>query len=308
MVPKRIDIVTNLTTSKQCPLNCSYCVMDYDKNMELDVISLKSNKLIDRIADLVNYLIQDGYTIDMSQTNGEPLLNYSKIEHIIHRLNNTSGLTYDVLSSFAFDEKNNYSSVIKHAKKYIDLFTSHDIEYTFRWSVHIEYFKDVKHIIEHYAMLKDVLGPVIQPIVMLNRPSDVVKYKALKYVEPKTIYHLVLTSEGTVTLLDKLTESQLSLLRSSDDYVRGRHIIDRLLNDDFSFTGTPCHLPLLLNIVEDGTAFSCPNAYHNFYDDDVNVIGNILTLTNKQIINLFTPIKSCPYKQCNVCASDVSLL
>lgn len=276
--------------------------------MELDVISLKSNKLIDRIANLVNYLTQDGYTIYMSQTNGEPLLNYTKVEHLIHKLNNTSGLTYDVLSSLAFDERNNYTSVIKHAKKYIDLFTTYDIGYTFRWSVHIEYFKDIKHITDHYKMLIDVLGPVIQPIVMLNKPSDVMKYTALKYIEPKTIYHLVLTPAGTVTLLNKLTESQLSTLRDSDDYVRGKHIIDRLMNDDFSFTGTPCHLPLLLNIVEDGTAFSCPNAYHNFYDDDVNIIGNILTLTNEQITDLFSPIQSCPYKQCNVCASDTSIL
>lgn len=300
---KCIDLITNFTTSKQCPLNCSYCIMDFSNNISDEVISLKSNKLLDRIISFIDYLVDNNIAIDMGQTNGEPLLNYKRVKYILDRVISTKGISYDILSSFAFDANNNYTKVIDLCKKFSELFSIYNINYCLRWSIHMEYFKNSQHIIKHYNRLTKTLHKSITPTIMLNQPRDVTTYVLLKKIIPNIEYHLIIDADGKVPLMSKLSKNQIIHLKESNDYVRGSHVIDRIMNNNFSFTGTKCHMPPLINIDEAGRVFNCPNSYHQFYGNE-KYIGNAFKLKNDEILAYATPPESCPFQQCNVCSSD----
>ena len=304
---EHIDLITNLTTSSNCPLNCSYCVMDYDNKSDGDVLLANRKKLLDRIISFVDFLLELGYTIDMGQTDGEPLLNHKHIRYIMERLTHTRGISYDVLSSFIFDEKNNHDLVFKCANSYLDIFTEYNINSSFRWSVHMEYFDSTIHVAKHHTRLETTLEKQVVPIILLNSVKDVITYVMIKKLIPYTEYHLIITPDGAVPLLFELPDEYLNYLQESPQTVRGVSIVDRILNKDFSFTGTPCHIPPLINITNKGEVFNCPNNYHDFYSDNISNMKSIFNLDNSQILEFATPPKKCPFSQCNVCTSDVTI-
>jgi hypothetical protein len=304
---EHIDLITNLTTSSNCPLNCSYCVMDYDNKAGEGITTVKRIRLLDRIISFVEFLLERGYTIDMGQTNGEPLLNYKQIRYIMEGLTHTRGISYDVLSSFIFDKKNNHDLVFKCAHHYLDLFTEYNINSTFRWSVHMEYFDNTSHVAKHHVRLETSLEKQVVPIVMLNNAKDVITYVMIKKIIPYTEYHLIIAPDGTVPLLSELPDKYLQHLREAPQNVKGVSIVDRIINKDFSFTGLPCHVPPLINIISTGEVFNCPNNYYTFYSDNIKNMKSIFDIDNSQILEFATPPKSCPFSQCNVCTSDATI-
>lgn len=304
---KHIDLITNLTTSSNCPLDCSYCVMDYDNKSGEGIIRKPMRQLLDRIVSFVEFLLERSYTIDMGQTNGEPLLNYRHIRYIMERLTHTRGISYDVLSSFAFDKKNNHDLVFKCAQHYLDMFAEYDIDSTFRWSVHMEYFDNTSHVASHHVRLETSLKKQVIPIIMLNTARDVITYVMIKKIIPYTEYHLIIDPAGNVPLLSEISDHYLQHLRRDPQNVKGVSIVDRVLNKDFSFTGLPCHVPPLINIISTGEVFNCPNNYYTFYSDNIKNMKSVFDIDNSEILEFATPPKKCPFSQCNVCTSDSTI-
>ena len=104
-------IILQLALTDVCPLDCSYCCMEFVSKEDNKISIYKSNILLDRIINLLDYLTDKGYYVELGSGWGEPLLIFKYIKYIFDNIKNTNNITYELLSSFSFDQKNDYKSV-----------------------------------------------------------------------------------------------------------------------------------------------------------------------------------------------------
>lgn len=302
----RISISIALTDV--CPLDCSYCCMEFTSKENNKHSIYQNNTLLDRIINLIDYLTDKGYYVELGSGWGEPLLIFKYIKYIFDNIKNTNNISYEILSSFSFDQKNDYKSVFLFLKKYITLFNSYNIPYTVRWSIHCEYLKSTDQIYSHYLRLKSAIPVKLIPMLMINTRKNIWQFKALQEHIPEIEYRLVLNNEGKCPLVlsTDTTNHELSILKSLPYYVRGIHIVDRIFNKNFSFTGTKCHLPYEIAMMPDGRIARCTNDNCWIFDQsNTQTVCKLLTeVTNEYVEQLATGTLICRHAECNICVSD----
>jgi len=299
------NIILQLALTDVCPLDCSYCCMKF---VSKENNKPKDNLLLDRIVDLINYLVNKGYFIELGSGWGEPLLIFNQIKYIFDRIERHDNISFELLSSFSFDQKNDYKSVFSFLKKYITLFNNYDIPYVVRWSIHCEYLKSIDQIYSHYRRLKSVIPVKLIPMMMINTRKNIWQFKALQKRIPEIEYHLVLNNEGKCPLIlsADITNYELDILKSLPYYVRGIHVVDRIFNKNFSFTGTKCHLPYEIAMMPDGRIARCTNDNCWTFDQfNSQKVCKLLTeVTNEYVEQLATGGLICRHSECNICVSD----
>jgi hypothetical protein len=266
----------------------------------------KNNILLDRIVNLINYLIDRGYYVEFGSGWGEPLLIFNQIKYIFDHIERRDNINFELLSSFAFDSKNNYKSVFTQLDKYQDLFEYYKIPYSVRWSIHTEYLSTNEQIHSHYQLLNSKINSKFIPMIMMNTKKNIWQFKFLKNKINNLEYHLILDNEGNCPLLADLTDLELNILKSMPYFVRGAHIVDRIRNKNFSFTGTLCHLDNLIAIMPSGRVVKCINDIYqfpqkNFRDSNVKLLTEV---SNEYVENLGISNSLCKHKECNICATD----
>jgi hypothetical protein len=144
-------------------------------------------------------------------------------------------------------------------------------------------------------------------MLMINKPKDITTFAALKKVIPDLEYHLTVNDKGEVDLLSRITDDRLRVLRNANYTIKGINLIDRVKDNNFSFTGLPCHIMPAINIAEGGAVFHCPNSYHQFYTTTgmEPSVPSLLDISNKEAEEIGKPAASCPFTECNVCNTDI---
>lgn len=305
--------ILTINTNSFCPLKCTYCVSEYKSARDQSNITIKSRKLLDRFVSLIDYLLEMGYDVSLGESRGDPLLHYKSIEYIISNISNKNRLSqqldYELLSSYRFDDKNNYRSVFKLLKQFEDMFDSYQIRANIRWSIHLEYYNSTMDVKRHYDRLKSSTNLPITKLVMLNTIKDVVSYQLISKILPDITHaHFVVDTEGEVPLIHELNSNQLEALRKLNYSVRGKNIVDRMLENDFTFMNTACHLPAGVSITEGAEVFKCTNLFYNWFDKSKSIpypdVKSIFNMTNEQIVELGVDTMKCPFSKCNICTYD----
>lgn len=297
-------IVLQIALTSVCPLECSYCCMEFASDEDNKSTIYNNNVLVDRIVNLIDYLTDKGYHIELGSGWGEPLLIFKYIKYIFDNVKTTANISYELLSSFSFDEKNNYKAVFTFLNKYITLFNNYNISYVVRWSIHCEYLKNVDAIYSHYKRLKSAIPVKFIPMMMINTKQNIWQFNVLKNKIDKLEYHLVLNDDGECPLLHTINFQETQILKSLPYYVRGIHLVDRIVNKNFSFTGTQCHLDNLIAIMPSGKVVKCINDIYRFSNNTIASAKLITEVSNEYVEKLGISNAICPHKECNICSSD----
>jgi hypothetical protein len=288
-------------------------VSEYKNARDQTNITVKNKKLLDRFISLIDYLLEMGYDVSLGESRGDPLLHYKSIEYIINGISNKDRLSqqldYEILSSYRFDEKNNYRAVFKLLNQFENLFDLNNIQANIRWSIHLEYYNSTMEVKHHYERLKKSTKLPITKLVMLNTVKDVVSYQLISKILPDVTHaHFVVDNVGEVPLIHELNANQLEVLRKLNYNVRGKNIVDRMVDGDFTFMGTTCHLPAGVSITEGAEVFKCTNLFYNWFDRSKTIpypdVKSIFNMTNEQIVELGVANMKCPFSKCNICTYD----
>lgn len=301
-----------LLLDSNCPLECTYCLMEYSDKERQNAPTPTKKLVIDKVAEVLTNLSKNlNQNLSLCLCNGEPLLQLNLIKKLLKNIDNCSHIQYEVLSSFRFDKRNNYRRVFLLIDKWLDFFKNKKLtNFYLKWSIHLEYYKNSGDVLSHYKKLKQYNVRII-PVIMINKKEDIRIFFLLKKIIPNLEYSLLLNSREENTLIKTLTQSEINILKSVAYIVRNKHIVDRVLEDDWSFTGLRCggndadvnSGDVTIGVSSNGELSRCGKSFM-YPNETKQYTGNILNMSYEQFKNYIDVNVKCGYKKCNLCSSS----
>ena len=301
-----------LLLDSNCPLECTYCLMEYSDKERQNAPTPTKKLVINKVAEVLTNLSKNpNQNISICLCNGEPLLQLNLIKKLLSNIDDCGHIQYEVLSSFRFDKRNNYKQVFLLIDKWLDFFNNKKLKnFYLKWSIHLEYYENSKDVLSHYKKLKQYNVKII-PVIMINKRKDIRTFFFLKKIIPNLEYSLLLNSREENTLIKTLTQSEINILKSIAYIVRKKHIVDRVLQDDWSFTGLTCGGTgadvnagdVTIGVSSNGELSRCAKSFM-YPNETKQHTGNILNMSYEEIVNYIDINVKCGYKKCNLCSSN----
>ena len=146
---------------------------------------------------------------------------------------------------------------------------------------------------------------------MINKRKDIRIFSLLKKIIPNLEYSLLLNSREENTLIKTLTKFEIDILKSVEYTVRNKHIVDRVLQDDWSFTGLTCGGTgtdvnagdVTIGVSSNGELSRCGKSFM-YPNETKQYTGNILNMSYEEIVNYIDINVKCGYKKCNLCSAS----